>query len=176
MVYPKCKDCRVHVGFYEAYQEIAHEIKAQVQTILSKYRDAVIHVTGHSLGGALAVISSLDLRVTFGKVDQLYTYGQPRVGNQPFADYLAQQIPSLYRVVHYADLFTHLPPLTMIDYRHGGTQIWYDEPMAKYQVCTAEDPKCMDSLPESKLTPADHDSHKYAQLPASLVQLLRRAN
>ena len=172
MAYPKCSNCRVHVGFYQGYMEIAHEIKSQVQLILGKYRDAQIHVTGHSLGGAMAVVAALDLKSTFGKVDHLYTFGQPRVGNQHFADYLASEIASGYRVVHYADIVPHVPPLDMLDYRHGGAQIWYTEDMQTYQVCTAEDPKCMDSLPESKWSANDHDSHTYAKLPASIFQLL----
>lgn len=157
--------------------EIAHEVKAQVQLILSKYRDAQIHVTGHSLGGALAVVAALDIKATFGRVEQLYTYGQPRVGNQHFADYLTSQVPNGYHVVHYADIVPHLPPLKMLDYRHGNTQIWYAENMQTYQVCTAEDPKCMDSLPEEKLSAGDHDSTKYEKLPVSLFQMLglRRA-
>jgi len=38
-------------------------------------------VTGYSLGGALATIASVDLHNLFENVNQLYTFGQPRVGN-----------------------------------------------------------------------------------------------
>lgn len=137
MSYPKCTGCMVHVGFYKAYMEVSPSIKAQVQIILSKYRTAQIYVTGHSLGGAMAVVAALDIKATFGKLDQFYSYGQPRVGNQAFADYFASQISSGHRVVHYADIVPHLPPLTMFGYRHGGSQIWYTEDMQKYQVCSA---------------------------------------
>jgi len=154
--YPKCAECRVHLGFYDAYMEIAYEVKSQVQLILSKYRDSKIYVTGHSLGGAMAVLSALDIKATFGRIDHLYNYGQPRVGNKKFADYFENQITSGYRVVHYADIVPHLPTVKMIDYRHGGVQIWYTEDMEKYQVCTAEDPNCMDSIPESKWSVNDH--------------------
>lgn len=126
MEYPKCSGCLVHVGFYKAYGEVSAEVKAQVQKIISKYRTASIYVTGHSLGGAMAVVASLDLKATFGKVDQFYTYGQPRVGNQAFATYFESQIGNLFRVVHYADIVPHVPPLTMLGYIHGGAQAWYD--------------------------------------------------
>lgn len=172
MAYPKCSGCMVHVGFYKAYQEVSAEIKAQVQKILNKYRTAQIYVTGHSLGGAMAVVASLDLKSTFGKLNQFYTYGQPRVGNQPFADYFASQITEGYRVIHYADIVPHLPPLTLLNYRHGGTQIWYTEDMLKYQVCSAEDPKCMDSIPQSQLSPSDHSHLQYEKLPTSIFQML----
>lgn len=38
-------------------------------------------VTGFSLGSALAVFGALDLAMIFGKVDEFYSFGQPRVGN-----------------------------------------------------------------------------------------------
>jgi hypothetical protein len=60
----------------------------------------------------------------------------------------------------------------MLDYRHGGIQIWYAEDMQTYQQCTAEDPKCMDSLPIAALNGNDHDLHKYMKMPTSVMQLL----
>lgn len=46
---------------------------------------AYIYLTGHSLGAALSVLAALDIKTTFGRVDAVYTYGLPRVGNKPFA-------------------------------------------------------------------------------------------
>jgi len=169
--YSKCTGCKIHVGFYKSYNEVSATVKAQVQLILSKYRTAQIYVTGHSLGGALAVVAALDLKATFGHLDMFYSYGQPRVGNSAFATYFASQITG-YRVVHYADMVPHLPPHSMLDYMHGGAQIWYTEDMQHYQQCVAEDPKCMDSLPPSALSGADHDLNKYLKMPTSLMQLL----
>mgnify|MGYP000870790975 len=130
--YPKCTGCKVHAGFYIGYQEVSPTVKSQVQLILNKYRNTEIYVTGHSLGAALSALAALDIKATFGKVDQLINFGQPRVGNQAFADYLARQLPSTFRVIHYADLVPHLPPLELLGYRHGGAQIWYTEDMQKY--------------------------------------------
>ena len=43
-------------------------------------------MTGHSLGGALAVLCALDLQDIYGNIN-LYTFGCPRVGNAAFAQY-----------------------------------------------------------------------------------------
>lgn len=116
-----------------------------VQLLLAKYQDAKIYVCGHNLGGALAVVAALDLMFTFGRIDALYTYGQPRVGNGKLASYIDKQL-DLMRIIHYADILTHVPPMDVTDYRHAGTQFWFTEDMQKYKVCSAEDPTCSASL------------------------------
>ena len=71
----------IHEGFYDAFQTVEGYVRKQVEALSAQYRDAKIYVTGFSLGGALATVAALDLKDIFGKVDQFYTYGQPRVGN-----------------------------------------------------------------------------------------------
>jgi predicted lipase len=172
--YSKCSGCAVHKGFYNGYSEVSATVKAQVQFVLSKYRTAAIYVTGHSLGGALATLAALDIKGTFGRLDVFYSYGEPRVGNAAFASYFANQVP-VFRVIHYADIVPHVPPLNMA-YTHGGNQIWYTEDMQKYQVCAAEDPNCADSLPTYEFSTNDHSLSLYLKMPVSLIQMfgLRR--
>lgn len=40
---------------------VSSTVKSQITTLASKYRNAPIYVTGHSLGGALAVVAALDI-------------------------------------------------------------------------------------------------------------------
>lgn len=174
VAYPKCSGCAVHKGFYNAYAEVSATVKAQVQLILSKYRTAAIYVTGHSLGGALASLAALDIKSTFGKVNEFYTFGEPRLGNAAFASYFAGAF-TVNRVIHYADIVPHVPPLNLLGYTHGGSQVWYAENMQSYQTCTAEDPKCSDSLPKSSLNTNDHSLSTYLQMPTSLLGYLRRS-
>jgi predicted lipase len=163
VAYPKCSGCNVHQGFYNAYAEVSATVKGQVQLILSKYRTAGVYVTGHSLGGALATLAALDIKSTFGRVDQFYTYGEPRVGNAAFASYFAGAFP-IYRVVHYADIVPHVPPYGLFGYTHGGTQIWYTEDMQTYQSCTAEQTTCMNSLSPTSLNTNDHSLSTYLKM------------
>lgn len=122
--YPRCSGCSIHKGFYQGYSTVSPNVKAQITTVVSKYRNAPIYITGHSLGGALAVVAALDIHSTFGNVEKLYTYGQPRVGNAAFANYAASQISDSFRVIHYADIVPHVPPSAM-DYRHHNYEVWY---------------------------------------------------
>ena len=113
LAYPKCAGCAVHKGFYTGYMTVSGSVKGQIQLVAAKYRNAPIYVTGHSLGGALSIVAALDIHAAFNNVEKVYTYGQPRVGNTAFANYFNQQIGDAFRVIHYADIVPHLPPMAM---------------------------------------------------------------
>lgn len=49
--------------------------------MVTKYPNAPIVITGHSLGGALSVLAGVEVNHYIKKVDFIYNYGQPRVGN-----------------------------------------------------------------------------------------------
>lgn len=66
-------------------------------------------VTGHSLGGSLAILAAADLAKSH-KIDQVYTFGQPRVGNAAFATYYQNLVPNTFRLIDYADIVPHVPP------------------------------------------------------------------
>lgn len=104
----------VHIGFLKgvesvdfALQEFANHAK----------RMKKIWITGHSLGGALALIAAAKLKMQ-GIVPTVYTYGQPRVGLSNFADRFNVELPGqLYRFINQSDIVTRIPTLL---YRHTG--------------------------------------------------------
>ena len=57
-----------------------------------KYGNIQIYITGHSLGGAVAVLSALDVRESFSNTMAVYSYGQPRLGNDQLAQYIASKL------------------------------------------------------------------------------------
>lgn len=77
------------------------------------YSIYVFSVTGHSLGGAIAVHAALDLVSINLKVDTLYTYGAPRVGDKKFSEWFDSfsKINYRYRITHARDPVPHLPPI-----------------------------------------------------------------
>jgi triacylglycerol lipase len=92
---------RVHGGFLKAYLEIAPGLKEQ----LAKVKEGkAVWFTGHSLGGALAVVAAVDFREFQG----LYTLGCPGVGDTDFTANF--QGKNCIRIVHYNDFVTRLPP------------------------------------------------------------------
>jgi predicted lipase len=104
--YSGCSGCEVHRGFYYTYLDVNESLIRNVDDMYLKYRKPLISIAGHSLGGALATYGALEVRARYGKIDQYYTFGSPRVGNEAFAVWWNSQIGPLvatYRVTHNRD-------------------------------------------------------------------------
>jgi triacylglycerol lipase len=77
----------VHAGFLAAVESVMPALTARL-TGSSGQRSALslpIVLTGHSLGGALAVLGAFLLAQQGFPVHSIYTFGQPRVGDRAFA-------------------------------------------------------------------------------------------
>lgn len=61
VTYPGCSGCHVHNGFYSAYQGVSPFVHTAIQSLRAIHRDASIVITGHSLGGAMAILAALDM-------------------------------------------------------------------------------------------------------------------
>ena len=95
-------DGRVHHGFSSALRRTWKKIEA----ILEEVRGKPLFLTGHSMGGALAVLTACRLAKMGRPPVAIYTFGSPRVGDVHFcANY---SIPT-YRVVNRLDLVPEMP-------------------------------------------------------------------
>lgn len=92
---------KVHDGFRRAFALVEPAVTRAV-TSVANYK---LYVTGHSLGGALALIATRALNSD--NVAACYTFGSPRVGDIEFD--AAIKVP-IYRIVNAADAVPHLPP------------------------------------------------------------------
>lgn len=99
---------RVHTGFYEAFKAVEDIVKKELNQ--PDLQDVPLYITGHSLGGALAVIATHCLERD--SLAACYTFGAPRVGNLAFGQSLK---PPVYRIVNAADLVPRLPPSFVIE-------------------------------------------------------------
>ena len=58
-------------------------------------------ITGHSLGGALAVLAAFDImRAMPDFKAQMYTYGTPYPGNRAFAHEFNELLPDTWHMIH----------------------------------------------------------------------------
>ena len=113
------RSTEVHEGFQDAFFATALKIG---QIIGQKRQNQQVWVTGHSLGGALAVLLAATLLENHIPVHGLYTFGSPRVGDKSFAEHLNKQLKNKahWRVVNEGDIVPHLPP--EIFFCHAGNR------------------------------------------------------
>jgi Predicted lipase len=120
---------QVHKGFYDAYQSM----KSQVDAILKERNTKHLWVTGHSLGGALALVCAYDLiEVEKQQLDGVITFGQPMVARQKFADYIDNVLVGRYaRFVNRDDIVPKVPPSHVA----CGSLVWFtDEGLRRSKV------------------------------------------
>lgn len=109
----------MHHGFHSGW----HGLKDEVERALGDNRPKHIWLTGHSLGGGLAVACAHDWEFADGpKVDGVVTFGQPCIVKLNLAQHWVQSIrPRMLRVVNEDDLVPHLPP----GYIYFGGLAWF---------------------------------------------------
>lgn len=115
-------DAKLHRGFADAYKSVAGRVMEGIRKMLNVHQRPVF-LTGHSLGGALAVICAFDCVLTLGIAGRdLYvaTYGSPRVGNAAFRRIYDECVPASWRVSVAADIVTKLPKM---GYQHVGKKV-----------------------------------------------------
>jgi hypothetical protein len=95
-------DGRVHHGF----SAVLRRTWDKVESILDAARDKPLFLTGHSMGGALAVLTACRLAKAGRPPVAIYTFGSPRIGDRAFCAGYA--LPT-YRVVNGLDLVPEMP-------------------------------------------------------------------
>jgi triacylglycerol lipase len=103
-------DARVHRGFLAALDQVWEALAGRLENIVAQ--GLPVWYTGHSLGAALATLAAARIPPA-----ALYTFGSPRVGNEPFVQLLGG-VP-VQRVVNCSDAATGVPG-RVLGYRHVG--------------------------------------------------------
>lgn len=101
----------VHQGFARALEEVGESMLSGVAE-LSGAGVTQMFITGHSLGGALAVLAASVLQSHGApKIAAVYTFGQPRVGDSGFSAAFNAKLGNVtFRYVNDRDIVPHLPP------------------------------------------------------------------
>lgn len=119
---------KIHRGFKEALALVTADVDAALDSLQG--RRLLLHVTGHSLGAALATLAALRCSgraATADLLHTLHTFGSPRVGDEAFtAAFAARLRERTYRVVNNEDLVTRVPTRTQ-GYDHVGALVYIDE-------------------------------------------------
>jgi len=102
----KVKDGKIHTGFYNDFLGVKDQIIHTLSALKAELgEDVPIFFTGHSLGGAVALVAAREL--TPDGYGACYTYGGPRVGDYEYFECMKTPV---YRIVNSSDLVPRVPP------------------------------------------------------------------
>lgn len=116
---------KTHDGFGNAHARSAKAVLAAVRTGISRYGATRVTLTGSSLGGALAIVATAHMADNLPSTIKLrtITYGNPRVGNQAFVNYVNSK-SVMNRIVNQDDPVPILPGRFMnFDHTEGEIHI-----------------------------------------------------
>ncbi|CAK9138754.1 unnamed protein product [Ilex paraguariensis] len=95
-----------------ASEQVMKEMKRLAQFYNARAEEVSLTITGHSLGGALALLTAYEVASSLpGLHGNVISFGVPRVGNIAFRDELHQMRVKTLRVVAKQDLVPRMPGL-----------------------------------------------------------------
>ncbi|KAG9286609.1 hypothetical protein G9A89_005377 [Geosiphon pyriformis] len=130
--YRNVKDAMVDTEFYTEFQKGWSKLEKlflKTRTLASSKFQYFLF--GHGIGGVyaiLAVLNFLDINSEDGYKSKftVFTFGQPRIGNEQFANYVHQKLKGrIYRVTNYNDWVPKFPnPTPENPYLHHTREYW----------------------------------------------------
>ena len=80
-----------------------------------KAKERPLWITGHSLGGAVALLAAWRLQRNFMAVQEVVTFGAPMIGNDAASHAFGREFAGkIFRYVDLEDLVPHLPTVSLI--------------------------------------------------------------
>ena len=117
---------KVHNGFLNQYLIIKNNLFNNIDNIIKNNNIDEISLSGHSSGGAIANIASIDFCKKYNDIRiKCFTFGSPKVGNENFVDEYNKYVKDSYRIVNKNDIIEHFP-LPFI-YKHVHEPIYLKE-------------------------------------------------
>lgn len=105
---------RFHQGFADAIGDIWDPVFSAVEAEMKK-SERPLWITGHSLGGALALFAAWLFSRKMINVHQIYTFGAPMIGNQAAVDAFNREFKGkIFRYINTPDPVPKLPMYSLV--------------------------------------------------------------
>ena len=167
----KCDNCTVHLGFMTSWRHTRAEILPHLEEAIKKYPEYQLTLVGHSLGGAVAALASLEFEAR-GWHPKVTTFGEPRIGNQALMNYMDNRfLPSnedesaaMYRRVTHVDDPVPLLPLEEWGYQMHAGEVFISKSELSPSVTDVEhcegdeDPHCISGGDSANAVPAEEET------------------
>ena len=128
---------RFHKGFVDAIAEVWEPLAAAVEAEL-KANDRPLWITGHSLGGALALLAAWLLKRRFVLVHEVCTFGAPMIGNREACAAFDREFAGrIFRYVNGRDPVPKLPTLSLVVLVRRGPRRYGSDSMRRSGVLKA---------------------------------------
>ena len=145
-----CKSEATRYNKLSAAEQVMQELKRLLDFFKGiRGEEVSLTVTGHSLGGALALLTAYDAASSLPGFDHIsvISFGAPRVGNIAFRDKMNEMGVKILRVVIQQDIVPKLPGIIINKilrqihsitsrlkwvYRHVGTELKLDMSLSPY--------------------------------------------
>lgn len=154
----ECQNCTVHMGFLASWKNARGLVLPELKRLRKKHPSYPIQLVGHSLGGSVACLAALEMKVSLGWEDLVVTtFGEPRVGNYQLARFVDEVFQlggqtdlesRAYRRVTHNDDPVPLLPLSEWGYRSHAGEIYISKKdlspsETDIQMCVGDvDPEC----------------------------------
>ena len=152
----KCTNCTVHLGFMTSWRHTRPHVVPHLEELVKQYPKYQLVLVGHSLGGAVAALASLDFKL-WGWNPQVTTFGEPRIGNQELMRYIdkafsgndRENTSEMFRRVTHVDDPVPMLPLSEWGYEMHAGEIYISKPelppkIEDLQSCVGDrDPRCI---------------------------------
>ncbi|KAH8828776.1 alpha/beta-hydrolase [Flagelloscypha sp. PMI_526] len=132
----------IHDGFQDSFYGGADDILTAVQDALISKKSSKLLLTGHSLGGALAVMDAMMFKqVLDPSIDiKTITFGTPRSGNQEWADLVDQTLDTDHIFITNKNDIVPQLPFRSFGYRHSTGEVHIrDDKSADFITCPGQE-------------------------------------
>lgn len=113
----------VHPGFADAFRVLESDLWAVIAQLDSD-AGREIWITGHSLGGSLAVLAAAECPFK-DRIQGIHTFGQPRTGYGEFRSRFDAEFEG--RMLRFVYRDDPVPRMPCQDYAHVGRMVWFRE-------------------------------------------------